>query len=431
MKRWISQTLLLVTFIGVSYSSLPAQSLPSLPDPLTLEQALALAEVSLSPDLELLEAERELAEADALELQSLFDPTLYFTSRARWVIPGPRTRNPSKQDHSVGLYASKRLYDFGRTAAALNAAQMEIKANKWLFINARRQRRLKVMKLFFDVLLADLAYARDNEAMAIAYVRLTRVRDRHELGQVSDLVLFEHESRYQEARRQRYASEALQRITRSRLALALNRPGQLPSNLVEPQLVANHRALPDLDSLVAKALQFNPYILALKEKIRAAEERVRSARLRVRPVVYLEAEATYFKRSLGFRDRARAGVRVEFPLYGGRTFDALVAKREAEVQRLKAELEEKKLELQQALLETWLKLNTLYIQQQEMESLEEYRDLYLDRSRALYELEVRANLGNAMVEYSVARYRIAETEYNIVLAWEELQALTGEPLEDE
>ena len=40
---------------------------------------------------------------------------------------------------------------------------------------ARLGQRLAVMRAFFDVLLADLAYTRDNEDMAVAYVRFASV----------------------------------------------------------------------------------------------------------------------------------------------------------------------------------------------------------------------------------------------------------------
>ena len=66
------------------------------------------------------------------------------------------------------------------------------------------------MRSFFDVILADLQYARDNEAMAGAYIDADRARDRHELKRLSDVDLLQLEAAYQEALQLRTESAALQ-----------------------------------------------------------------------------------------------------------------------------------------------------------------------------------------------------------------------------
>ena len=58
------------------------------------------------------------------------------------------------------------------------------------------------------------------------------------------------------------------------------------------------------------------------------------------------------------------------------------------------------------------------------------RDLYLDLSRALYEQEVQADLGDAMVKSSEARLRTAETEFAIARTWARIGLLTGKAPED-
>ena len=60
-----------------------------------------------------------------------------------------------------------------------------------------------------------------------------------------------------------------------------------------------------------------------------------------------------------------------------------------------------------------------------MRAQKDYRELDLDRSRALYELEVKTNLGDAMVEYTGAEREMVMTEFRIALAWEQIDNLTG------
>lgn len=83
------------------------------------------------------------------------------------------------------------------------------------------------------------------------------------------------------------------------------------------------------------------------------------------------------------------------------------------------------MDLRQAILEAWQQIKVLHYQLEEVQSLIKYSDLYLDRSRTIYEQGLKAYLGDAMVRYSEARLRLAQTRYALTLAWARLDALTG------
>ena len=402
------------------------QASDPLPDPLTLELALSLADEG-HPDLQKAEANRSLAEAEVDAARALRGTRITARGFSRYVEPNPEAQDQSHDDQSVGLAVVKPLLDFGRSAAAQEAAQHELRGSELAYQDARVRHRLHVMACYFDVILADLTYARDNEAMAAAYVDYDRARDRNELGQVSEVVLLELESRYQEARSRRYASQSRQRAARARLALALNRPEQLPSTLVEPDLADSTRELPEAETLTQEALANNPGLRALRAQVQSAQQRARAARAEARPMVYGEVEGAYYTRNLSSRDRVRAGVQFEVPLYQGGAVAASVARQQAEVQRLQAILVAEEMKVREAVLEAWLELHTLQARREEVDVLRRFRDLSLDQVRALYELEVRADLGEAMVEISEARLRAAEVRYGSALAWARLDALAGRP----
>ena len=82
--------------------------------------------------------------------------------------------------------------------------------------------------------------------------------------------------------------------------------------------------------------------------------------------------------------------------------------------------------MNQAVLEHWLKIDTLRIQREEMQTLASYQETALDQSRALYELEIKADLGKAMVRVSEAEYQVKQTDYEMAIAWEQLKLLTGQ-----
>ena len=165
-----------------------------LPEPLTLSAALSLADAA-HPDVALVAADNAGRRAEQLAVAAL---------------TGVRARF-DPDDAADGM----------------------------LITHARQHRRTKILRCYLGVLLADLNYALQNEATAIAYVRMDRARQRYALGQVSDITLAERTSHYQSTRRERFTAEAAQRASRSRLALALNRPGELASALIAPRLPGN------------------------------------------------------------------------------------------------------------------------------------------------------------------------------------------------
>jgi len=235
---------------------------------------------------------------------------------------------------------------------------------------------------------------------------------------------------YQRVRHQRLQSQNQQRATRSRLALALNRPTDLPAELVMPPLPAVERELPDVELMQERALQHNPRLQALRAQAEAARQRVHAARAGARPTLRGAVEAYDYSRQLGRDDTFRAGLHLDVPLFTGGAVDAAVAKEQADVYRTQAELAQLEHEIRQTVLDTWLELEELRIRLQGVRALGSFRELYLDRSRALYEMEVKTDLGDSMVKLSDAQLQELQAKFDIELAWARMDALTGQMLED-
>ena len=206
-----------------------------LPSPLSLAQALAIAEQD-HPERLLADAALAQALASRQRVRSTYDTQLSLTGELRAIEPSEIAIYQNHNDSLARLNLSKQLYDFGRTARAEEAADASLVSSKWRLKSVRQQRRLEVMQRFFAVLLADLKHARDNEALAIAFIRFDRASNRHEMGKVSDVELLELESQYQQVRRELVVSANQQRITRSQLAISLNRPTDLPAELEMPEI---------------------------------------------------------------------------------------------------------------------------------------------------------------------------------------------------
>ena len=411
---------------GVSLSANQDDSgLSPLPEPLTLEYALSQVDI-LHPDLQINEAAVDVARAEQQLLQSDTGINTRLIGRLRWVEPPSFNPDRSRDDHRIGIEVDKKLYDFGRTKSSLQAVQQNLESQKLLYEESRQQRRLEIMQRYFDVVLADLSFYQYNEAMAVAFVELDKRRDRNELGQVSDIQVLEQEAEYQRVRKQRYASQNRQRMTRARLAYVLGRPGQLPDTVSRPNNLPHlSRTLPEVEQLQMQAIQHSHVLRAIRARLNAARAELEAARAGDNPVLYGSAEANAYSKERANYDKWRIGVQLEMPLTTGGRVDADAAKSQAEMYRLQAELAAAEEEIKQTVLELWLELDALIVQREQMQAQMDYRELDLDRSRALYELEVKTNLGDSMVRVTEAEREAVLTDFNVALVWEKMDSLTG------
>ncbi|MDP1897128.1 MAG: TolC family protein, partial [Sulfurimicrobium sp.] len=300
---------------------------PALAQPLTLEQAL-VSVAEAHPDMLMAEADRAIALAERDLAGARGDWNLNLEAGLRRARPtiGP----DAVSDNTLRLNARKSIYDFGRTAFAEQAAESVLAAREAALLDMRSRRRLDVMARFFDILLADMQFAADNEYMAVAYVNQDNARYRLEVGQIAAADLAEVENAYQDSLLKRNAAQLRQRISRAQLASAMNRPGQLNAELVDPVLAGNNRALPEFEALLPLLRARNPRLAAMRAQLAAATQRIEAVRADKSPALDLELEGAGYSREALTRDAVRAGVVLTWPLYTGRRVDAQMAKEQAQ-----------------------------------------------------------------------------------------------------
>jgi outer membrane protein TolC len=398
-----------------------------LPVPLTLDFVLSTVDEN-HPAVQQAQAQVDYQMAVQDQVESDTGLNVLLQGEARYIEPPDIAFDQSNNDSQIKLVVQKDLLDFGRSNAASAAAADEVKGSEWLLKQAKNRHRINIMAAYFDVLLADLTFIRDNEAMATAYVQYDRMKQRNELGEHSDIDVLELEKDYQLARKNRYASRSLQRTTRARLANIMNRPGELVAEVAEPSLDYINQKLGDVDRFMQQALDDNPYLKAMRLRVQAAQNRVKSARAGVRPLLKGRLQVADYARVMGGYNDYEASLILDVPLWTGGTVQANIARETADLQRLKSQLQAQEMQVQQMVLETWESFNTLRVEREEVQSLTDYRDLYLDRSRALYEMEVKTDLGDSMVKISDARLRMARVKFKTALALAKLGALMGQPV---
>lgn len=402
---------------------------PALAGILTLEAALATA-VSGHPDLLLAQAERDIALADQHIANSQQDTSVNLEGILRSGRPTFGGQD-FVSDNSVRLMARRTLYDFGRSSNAVLAAQYELNARESDLTTLLDRRRMEIMVRFFDVLLADMQYTVDNELMAVYYVNFDHGKDRLERGLISGIELAELESSYRDTLVKRNSSAQRQRITRALLANAMNRPADLPSELEDPKLAGNLRALPDYEVLLPVMLDNNPRLHAQQDMLAASQKRLESLRAETGPTLDAEVQAADYSRPAATRDNLSAGVILSWPLYQGNRSDSRISREMAQFNKLQAGTDKLKMELTQALLETCLDITQLQnAARSAAAKYVDYRDLQLERSRGLYELELKSNLGTSMAGTAEANLRTRNIEYQLALSFARLEALLGRPLNE-
>ena len=87
--------------------------------------------------------------------------------------------------------------------------------------------------------------------------------------------------------------------------------------------------------------------------------------------------------------------------------------------------------MRQLVLDLRQQLDNLRIRRSGLMVRNDYRELYLDRSRALYELEVKTDLGDAMTEITAVTLEMARAEFDWIMTRAELDALAGHLLPEE
>jgi outer membrane protein TolC len=415
-------TTVLMSALTTTYSA--EQKSNVLPEPLTLDLALSLIDQQ-HPDLRFVNAGVQIANSTLQKVLSNNDLTVSFKASAGWVEPSALASDQSNEDLRTSLIIKKDLYDFGRSSSQSDAVSQQIISQNLLYINANQHQYITVMKRYFDVVLADLQFYRYNEEMAVAYIRYDRMQIRAKLGQFTEVDVAEKYKEYQRIRRLRTQSESQQRVTRSLLAQALNRPNNLPTTVAKPEIDSISRELPDVDSFQKSVNQNNPILLSLRAKLAAAKNNIQFAYASDNPTISGGLEAYTYTRELGSSDKWRAQVTLDVPLWSGSREDAAVAQAKAEVYKVEAQLAQQELLTQQKVLELILDLQTLKIKYDEVLAAMNFAELSLDKNRAQYELEKVSDLGYSMVDFSEAERNVVEVGFDIALAWAQLDALSG------
>jgi outer membrane protein TolC len=409
----------------------PAAAAPEAPLPKSLTLEWTLAHVGAAhPDLEEARAALDAERARALAVEAREGVRLTAELVPATSDPALTPETDFVNDSRASLFVSRQLYDFGRTRALHDSAAARVAGAELLLADAEQRRRLAVMRRFFDVVLADLRYRADDELMSYLYIQFDHDRHRHGQGAVSLVDLGRAETAYREALDRRAESAALKIGSRNALALELDQPGQVVSQVVRPRFRNLEQPTPDIEELLKTPATHNPRLQALQREAEAAERLVEAEAARRRPTLAAEFEANAWEREQisTTRDELRAQLRLRWPLYQGGEDSAAMAEAHARAWTKRAQLRKAEYDLRARIVELTQKIEALRIRRETARQREKFRDLAVERARARYELEEKVSLGDAQARFTEAQWLLAEAEFETVITFATLDALTGRPV---
>ena len=418
LVRWF---VLPVTFILYPLYGL-AQGLP---EPLTLEAALKYADNTDHFQVHLSDESIRESIAAAEQIESINGVKVNLSGQIRQVGIPSTSNTTEENDSALHLFVRKPLYDFGKSSRRESLAELNVELKQLERQYLIEQRELSITQKYFDVLNADNDFIRQNEDLSIWFIRMDRTRERKELGLASDLDLLESQAVYEVVRQTRYNSEHLQRLTRTLLAEELGFPNSPPNNMSTPELRSDTKITDDVEALIQRAYQHSLKMAIQQKQLTISKKALEIAEDVSGPKIDAELQVSDYARPSIYRDDWRASIYFDVPLYDGSAEKS--AKKQAlakyqqslsELQKVRSDIRLTVLQLWQSILQSSLRLSGNIINQ-------DYRDMYLDRSRAEYELEFQTDLGDAMVQYSDSRKQMYQSRYDLELAWRKLEKLVG------
>lgn len=397
-----------------------------LPEPLTLEAALQFAAKSDQYQLQSAEEklQQALAEVDLSESDN--DLKVNLAGRIRKVGVNDIGDKNEDNDSIVSLFVRKPLYDFGRTDGFKSLAELNVELRKLEKAYLIEQRELSILQKYFDVLNADNEYLRHNEDLAIGFIRWDRARENQERGLGSEIEVKELQAAYEVIRQNRYNSENLQRFTRVLLAEELGFPDQPPSEVSAPELASRGEITDDVDILVEQAFKHSLKLRVQQKKLDIAKQAIQVARYTSAPTLDAELEVSDYTRKRSTRDDDwRATIYFDFPLYAGSEEKSAVKSASAQYRQALSDMQKERSQTRINVLSLWqaIRQNSLRLAGELID--QEFRDMALDRSRTEYQLEFKADLGDAMVNFSNSRKNAYEARYALEMAWRKLEKLIG------
>ena len=421
----------LISVSAVGMLALPglANSFETPDEPLRLVDAVGYAQ-HIHPSNRHLELDYELARETHQQLESgsrLEARVLVVPQRAD---RADKNLTNSVDDSYARLEVTYPIYDFGLTSASADQAATNLDIAGQFVDFSTQQRRLAIMRQFFDVLLADLDYGVKNEKMTLAFLRFNRYREEMELYQAhAEVDVLALETIYRERFHARQQAAIEQLVSRRKLGMMMGSVDYVPRDLQQPNLsIYIDREVLDYQVMLENVLKNSHEMVTTKLQVEQAQQALTVVEKRYQPSVDVRLEATEWTQETGSRNSASIGFQFKIPLASGTRKSHDRKKAMIDIQRAEARVAEVEHELRTQVLELWKTISLNQVDLAAARVRSDYRDQYMDRARTLYELEETADIGDAQAEQLRSLLDTKRVEFELTLAWCKYDMMRGVPV---
>ncbi len=258
------------------------------------------------------------------------------------------------------------LYRGGRTLAATERAEHEVRAQRSTLQSVEQAVLLRAVTAYMDVW-RDQAVIEFNVKNEMVIERqLEATEDRFTVGEVTRTDVAQAETRLAVATADRIAAEGALRSSRAVYAEVIgSAPGVLPP---PPPLVGMPASL---DAVINLAVSRNPDILAASFAEKAARRRVREVVGELLPSVQINASLSHSEETnqrSGETDRAQILAEVTIPLYQQGAVSSRVREAKQISNQRRIEIDESRRRIEQEAISAWEGLQTARAQIRSFES---------------------------------------------------------------
>lgn len=338
----------------------PAPAPPAAPTALTLAEA-AVTAMKNHPDLKVAQGVLDQAQAAVRTASAPFYPKLngnvgfsYSEAQSAGVAGQSVVRAGGIRNYSVGLSASQTLTDFGKTQAAVDAADHAKLAAEWQKTEAVQKLLLNVAEAYFAALRTHQDVQINLDNVRNAEVQVQRARGFYSAGAKAKIDVTRAESDLANANLALIQAKNSEQKARAAFVTALGLHTYPEYQLAEQSLKAPAWSQ---EEAVKLAQESHPTLQAAFARVRAAEARLRNAEAQYYP--QLDATYRYSWGEQYFPPQPynwSVGMNLSVPLFNEPILGAGVQSAEASRVQAEGTQEQVALQVHQSALEAWFNL---------------------------------------------------------------------------
>ena len=377
-----------------------------------------------SNKIKLLKEDLKLIDINQNQNDSIYSPTLYLKAQA-----GRKdSYGENINDSYAYLVFKKNLYN-QKTNIINSNFKFEENIKKDILKNELQKEKINYMKSYFDVLISDLFFQYQSERIVPIYSKKSKADDKKALLRTSDIEVYKTTSDLLIAQDAMLSAKENKSITRSILANMINVDEYNLTSISKPNIKFywDKKKL-DIEVLKPKMYKNNLNLKILNQQLKEINTKITNLSHNNNINISANAKVGSEPRLNNSNDdiRWQASVNLSIPLYDNNKDTFTIRKLKISQNKLKININILKQKLNKELLNILLNIQKNKRIKKALYSKFDYADLNSEKSRALFEIDRKSDLGNSLTLETQVLYEFRKNEYNYVINNEKLNLLIGE-----